>query len=74
MRLSFGTYIGLENPMDFLGDASEIIPRSKSEACKIIVALYNDEIVGSIVITIWGKVGFFGPLSIHPNLWDKKIG
>ena len=32
------------------------------------------EIVGSNFATQWGSVGFFGPLTIRPDLWDRGIG
>ena len=32
------------------------------------------EVVGSIGVTCWGSVGWFGPLSIRPDLWDRGIG
>ena len=32
------------------------------------------EVAGSNFATNWGTVGFFGPLTIHPDLWDKGLG
>jgi len=34
----------------------------------------DGEIVGSNFATRWGSVGFFGPLTIRPDLWDHGIG
>ena len=31
------------------------------------------ELVGSNFVTNWGSVGFFGPLSIRPDLWDRGV-
>jgi hypothetical protein len=30
--------------------------------------------VGSNLVAHWGSVGFFGPLTVHPDFWDKGIG
>jgi len=30
-------------------------------------------VVGSNLATNWGSVGFFGPLTVRPDLWDKGI-
>ena len=30
--------------------------------------------MGSNFATRWGSVGFFGPLTIRPDLWDRGIG
>ena len=32
------------------------------------------ELVGSNFATNWGSVGFFGPLTIRPDLWDRGVG
>jgi hypothetical protein len=31
-------------------------------------------LVGSNFATNWGTVAFFGPLSVHPDLWDGATG
>ncbi|MFR9800965.1 GNAT family N-acetyltransferase [Pseudonocardia sp. RS010] len=30
--------------------------------------------VGSVFATRWGSVGFVGPLSVEPELWDRGVG
>jgi GNAT superfamily N-acetyltransferase len=34
----------------------------------------DGELVGSNFATRWGSVGLFGPVSVHPDLWDQDIG
>jgi hypothetical protein len=34
----------------------------------------DGQIVGSNFATRWGSVGFFGPLSVHVDLWDQGVG
>ena len=36
-------------------------------------AYLNDELVGSNFLTNWGSFGFFGPLTVRPDLWDKGV-
>ena len=31
-------------------------------------------LAGSNVAAHWGSVGFFGPLTVHPALWDRGVG
>lgn len=31
------------------------------------------KLVASNFITVWGSVGFFGPLTVHPDFWDKGV-
>ena len=33
----------------------------------------NGKLIGSNFIANWGSVGFFGPLTIHPDYWGKGI-
>ncbi|MFK0126977.1 GNAT family N-acetyltransferase [Streptomyces nigra] len=37
-------------------------------------ATVEGEVVGSNFATNWGSVGFFGPLTVRPDLWDQGIG
>ena len=74
MRVAFGTFIGLPEPASFLGDASYVIPRWKAAPESAFAATVDGEVVGSNFATNWGSVGFFGPLTIRPDLWDRGIG
>ena len=48
VRLAFGTFLGLPNPLDFMGDRNLMTPR-------------------------WGSFGFFGPLTVLPEYWDRGV-
>ena len=74
MRLAFGTFLGLPDPMSFLGDASYVRTRWKAAPNAAFAAEINNEVVGSNFATNWGSVGFFGPLTIRPDLWEKGVG
>jgi GNAT superfamily N-acetyltransferase len=72
-RLAFGTVIGLHDPMQFFGDRDPIRTRFRADPPAALAAEANGELVGSNFIAHWGSVGFFGPLSIHPDLWNKGV-
>lgn len=74
MRLAFGTFLGLSEPTSFMGEADYVRTRWRSDPDSFFCAVMNNELVGSNFATNWGTVGFFGPLTIHPKLWDKGIG
>lgn len=38
-----------------------------------MAAEVNGNLVGTNFIANWGSVGIFGPLTIHPDFWDKGI-
>jgi predicted N-acetyltransferase YhbS len=73
-RLAFGTFLGLPDPLTFMGDAGYVRTRWQADPASAFAAEVDGELVGSNFATDWGSVGFFGPLSVRPDLWDKGIG
>ena len=74
MRLAFGTFIGLPEPMSFMGDATFVGTRWLVDPAAAFAAESDGRLVGSNFATNWGSVGFFGPLTIHPEFWDRGVG
>jgi N-acetylglutamate synthase-like GNAT family acetyltransferase len=72
--VAFGTFLGVPEPESFLGDADYVKTRWKAHPEAFFAAEIDGELVGSNFATNWGSVGFFGPLTIRPDLWDKGIG
>lgn len=73
-RLAFGTFVGLPEPLAFMADADLVRPRWRTDAASTFGAWVNGGLVGSNFATNWGTVGFFGPLTVRPDLWDAGIG
>lgn len=74
MRLAFGTFLGLPEPIQFMGDADYVRTRYKADPSAALIAMTHDSrIVGSNFALDWGSVGIFGPLTVHPNYWDKGV-
>jgi len=73
MRLAFGTFLGMPDPLQFMGDADYVRTRWPADPSAAFGAEMAGELVGTNFATRWGSVGFFGPLSIHPDLWDRGI-
>jgi len=74
MRLAFGTFLGLREPTSFVGDAGFVQARWRADPDAAFGAEAGGELVGSNFATNWGSVGFFGPLTIRPDLWDRGVG
>jgi GNAT superfamily N-acetyltransferase len=85
-RLAFGTFIGLSDPMTCFGDADYISTRFHADPSAAYGAKVVDDggdsnvddgdggkLVGSNFTTNWGSVGFFGPLTVHPEYWGKGV-
>ncbi len=73
VRLAFGTFLGLANPLDFMGDRTFMAPRWRSSHVKVIAAREGDRLIGSNVATRWGSFGFFGPLTVLPEYWGRGV-
>jgi GNAT superfamily N-acetyltransferase len=74
MRLAFGTFLGLPEPTAFMGDAGYVRTRWRADPSAAFGAEVGGELVGSNFAANWGSVGFFGPLTIGPDLWDRGVG
>lgn len=74
MRVAFGTFDGLQEPERFMGEAGYVRTRWKANPEGAYCAERNGQIVGSNFATRWGSMGFVGPLSVRPDLWDLGIG
>jgi GNAT superfamily N-acetyltransferase len=73
-RLAFGTFLGLPEALTFMGDAGYVRTRWQADPASAFAAEVDGELVGSNSATDWGSVGFFGPVSVRPDLWDKGAG
>jgi len=73
LRVAFGTFLGVPNPAEFMGDRNFMTPRFRSTHVKAIGARDNGRLIGSNVVTRWGSFGFFGPLTVVPEYWDRGV-
>ena len=72
-RIAFGTFLGLPNPADFMGDRNVLISRWYAPHVKTLAARDNGRLIGSNQITRWGSFAFFGPLTVLPEYWDRGV-
>jgi GNAT superfamily N-acetyltransferase len=73
VRLAFGTFLGLPDPLSFMGDGDHTRTRWRTDPAIPVAAEVNGELAGTNFITNWGSVGFFGPLSVHPKYWNAGV-
>ena len=73
-RLAFGTYLGLPEPLQFAAGRDLIGQRWRWNPDGFRVAEIGGQIAGSGVANRWGSVGFYGPLTVLPQFWDRGAG
>jgi len=73
VRLAFGTFLGMPDPMAFMGDRDFLRPRMRSKNVKALAARDGERLIGSNLVTRWGCFGFFGPLTVLPEYWDHGV-
>jgi len=72
-RQAFGTFLALPDPLSFAGDADLVSTRWRADPEASFGAYLDGELVGSNFVAHWGSFGFFGPLTVRPDLWDRGI-
>ena len=73
MRLAFGTFIDISDPENFGEGMDHVKTRWLADPNAAFGVEANGELVGSCFVTRWGSFGFFGPLTVRPDLWDRGI-
>src|SRR5690242_2241329 len=72
-RLAFGTFLGLPDPLAFAGDADYVRTRWRAAPDAALGAYADGVLVGSNFAARWGRFGFFGPLTVRPDIWDRGV-
>ena len=72
-RVAFGTFLGVSEPEKTFGDADMVRTRWRAEPGAALAADAGGRLAGSNFAANWGSVGFFGPLTVAPEYWDRAI-
>ena len=73
IRDAFGTFLGVPD-LETFRFPPYAQTRFGTENVASFAAERDGALLGSNFATHWGSVGFFGPLSTRPDLWDAGIG
>ncbi|HVC56302.1 MAG TPA: GNAT family N-acetyltransferase [Stellaceae bacterium] len=73
VRVAFGTFLGAPDPEKFWTDFDYVYGRHGAEHVASFAAEQDGALAGCNFATRWGSVGFFGPVSVRPELWNRGI-
>lgn len=72
-RLAFGMFLAAPDPELFWCDRDYVYARRRAPHVAAFGATLDGTLVGSNFATKWGSVGFFGPITVLPDLQDRGI-
>lgn len=74
IRVAFATFLGLP-PDDPRGQTDRDYARSqwKTDPASVVAAEHGGKLIGSNFATNWGSFGFFGPLTVEPEYWNRGV-
>jgi hypothetical protein len=72
-RVAFGTFIGVPEPETFWSDRDYVYSRWRAPNVAALGATHDGRLVGSNFATKWGSVGFFGPITVRPDLHEQGV-
>src|SRR5262245_33665113 len=70
LRSAFDTFTGVTS---LFGDKDYVSTRWLADPSAAFAAEHEGRLAGTNFVTRWGSVGFFGPLSVRPELWDQGV-
>jgi N-acetylglutamate synthase-like GNAT family acetyltransferase len=70
LRRAFATHFGMP-PDAFWMDRDFVTGRWMTEPALAFGAWIEDQLVGSSLGASWGTLGVFGPISTHPDTWNR---
>ena len=73
MQRAFGAFLGAADPARFMADRNFVQSRWRADPSAALAAVIDGEVVGSNLVTRWGSVGYFGPLTVVPDSWDRGV-
>jgi GNAT superfamily N-acetyltransferase len=74
IRLAFATFLGLPTDDPRMGGDSDAAgTRWKSDPAAVFAAEHAGKLIGSNFAANWGSFGFFGPLTVEPEYWNRGV-
>jgi GNAT superfamily N-acetyltransferase len=74
IRVAFATFLGLPTDDPRVGRDNDVAgTRWKTDPASVVAAEHGGKLIGSNFATNWGSFGFFGPLTVEPEYWNRGV-
>jgi GNAT superfamily N-acetyltransferase len=74
IRLAFATFLGLPTGDNArFGDTALARTRWAADPLAVLAAKHEEKVIGSNFAANWGSFGFFGPLTVAPEYWNRGV-
>jgi hypothetical protein len=73
VRAAFGTFFGVPDLETFWTDRDYVYGRHAAQHTASFAVDADGALAGTNFATRWGSFGYFGPLSIRPDLWERGL-
>src|SRR5277367_79641 len=74
IRVAFATFLGLPTDDPRMGRDNDVAgTRWKTDPTSVIAAEHAGKLIGSNFAANWGSFGFFGPLTVEPEYWNRGV-
>lgn len=72
-QLAFGTERGVADPAQYLAGRDYVSTRWRAGPAAAFGAEIEGRLAGAAFAVNWGSLGLFGPLTIHPDYWNRGV-
>ncbi len=73
LRTAFGTFLKAEDPAALFPGRDLVSSRWRADPASAIAAEHEGKLIGTNFVANWGTFGLFGPITVLPEYWDRKI-
>ena len=73
LRMAFGTFLKAEDPAALFPGRDLVSARWRADPASALAAEHEGKLIATNFVTNWGTFGFFGPITVLPEYWDRKV-
>jgi GNAT superfamily N-acetyltransferase len=73
LRMAFGTFLKVEDSEALFPGRDPVSCRWRADPASAIAAEHVGKLIGTNFVSGWGTFGFFGPITVLPEYWDRKV-